>query len=70
MLTEVRVTGKPSWAQDLRLVMDWHGYAEEGFYTFSYSPVHGTNGRVEGVAVIATETTTQVQLNRRLGRVS
>ncbi|WP_161952714.1 PP2C family protein-serine/threonine phosphatase [Actinoplanes sp. TFC3] len=65
MLTEVRDTGQPSWSQDMRLVMDRHGFAEEGFYTFSYSAVHGVGG-VEGVVVIAAETTAQVLLSRRM----
>ncbi|GAA3259563.1 hypothetical protein GCM10010532_110950 [Dactylosporangium siamense] len=66
MLTGVRVTGQPSWSQDLRLLMDRHGFAEECFFTFSYSAVHGRDGHVEGIVDIAAETTTQVLLNRRL----
>ncbi|SCL26861.1 Serine phosphatase RsbU, regulator of sigma subunit [Micromonospora pallida] len=66
MLQSVRSTRRATWTPDLRLLMDRHGYPEECFFTFSYSAVRGTDGRVEGVLDIATETTAQVLSQRRL----
>jgi serine phosphatase RsbU (regulator of sigma subunit) len=58
--------GEAIWMQDLRLLMDRHGYLEETYFTFSYSAVTGPGGHVEGVIDIAAETTQQVIGNRRL----
>ncbi|MFI6822808.1 PP2C family protein-serine/threonine phosphatase [Micromonospora sp. NPDC050187] len=66
MLESVRATQRATWTRDMRLLMDRHGYPEECFFTFSYSAVRGTDGQVEGVVDIASETTGQVLSQRRL----
>ena len=43
-----------------------NGRLEEAFWTYSYSPVRGGDGRVEGNLVVCTETTEQVLSERRL----
>ncbi len=48
------------------LPMRRRGYLEHCWFTFSYSPVCGPDGEVEGILDIATETTAQVVLGRRL----
>ena len=58
--------GDGTWVEDLRLLMDRHGYPEETYFTFSYSAVTDPAGRVEGLIDIAAETTSQVLGNRRL----
>jgi hypothetical protein len=53
-------------ARNQFLLMDRHGYLEETYWTFSYSPVHGAGGAVKGVFVATTDTTPQVLGERRL----
>ena len=65
-LFEQALTGDAVAFDDMPLLMDRHGYLEETFFTFSYSPVRDDDGAVAGVLDIATETTRQVQDHRRL----
>jgi Stage II sporulation protein E (SpoIIE)/PAS fold len=55
-----------TWLQDAPVPLRRHGFLEEAYFTFSYSPVRGADGTVEGVLDIATETTRQVIDRRRL----
>ncbi|GAA3297069.1 serine/threonine-protein phosphatase [Dactylosporangium vinaceum] len=66
MLESVRAGRGSTWAEDMRLLMTRHGYPEETYFTFSYSPVRGPDGVIEGVLDIASETTGQVVDRRRL----
>ncbi|WP_020016589.1 SpoIIE family protein phosphatase [Promicromonospora sukumoe] len=59
-------TGEPTLSRDLYLLMNRSGYAEETYFTFSYSPLSDDDGRVVGVLDIATETTLEVVNQRRL----
>ncbi|GAB6984003.1 PAS domain-containing protein [Nocardioides pyridinolyticus] len=43
-----------------------NGHLSEEYFTFAYSPVHGCEGRVEGVIDIVATTTAQVIAGRRL----
>ncbi|WP_285101654.1 SpoIIE family protein phosphatase [Promicromonospora sp. MEB111] len=62
----VLATGRPTLNEDLYLLMNRSGYAEETYFTFSYSPLLDDDGRVVGVLDIATETTRAVVNQRRL----
>ena len=66
LFEEVRRTGRATWSEDQRLLLQRHGPAEETFFTFSYSAVHDAAGAVLGVLDIAVETTHQVVDRRRL----
>jgi serine phosphatase RsbU (regulator of sigma subunit) len=55
---------------DQRLLINRNGYREETFFTYSYSPIHGAADDVEGLLVVATETTAQVIDRRRLSCIS
>ncbi|WP_127480740.1 SpoIIE family protein phosphatase [Nocardioides pantholopis] len=66
MLAAVRATGEPTWSEDILLPLHRRGFLENCWFTFSYSPVRGPDGEVEGVLDIATETTSRVVLGRRL----
>jgi hypothetical protein len=66
MLESVRAGRGATWVQDMKLLMDRHGFREETYFTFSYSAVTGPAGEVEGVIDIASETTTEVIGRRRL----
>ena len=66
LVEEVMRTGEPTWAEHQRLVMDRHGFPEETFFTFSYSPALDRDGRPAGLVDVATETTAQILAQRRL----
>ncbi len=66
MLASVRSGAGATWVEDMKLLMDRHGFREETYFTFSYSAMSGPDGAVEGVIDIATETTGQVITRRRL----
>ena len=55
-----------TWIEDLPLVLERHGFAEECFFTFSYSPVLDEDGDIRAVLDIAVETTARVVDGRRL----
>lgn len=65
-LIEKALAGEATWAEDLPLLMQRHGYAEETFFTFSYSPAFDDHGQVVGVFCTCTETTDRVLADRRL----
>jgi PAS fold len=66
MLTSVMASGQATWSEDLLLPMNRHGYGEEAYWTFSYSPLHDDEGTVRGVFTAVTETTERVVGERRL----
>jgi PAS domain S-box-containing protein len=66
MLHGVLETGQPTWSEDLLLPMGRHGYWEETYWTYSYSPLHDDDGSVSAVFTAVTETTERVIGARRL----
>ena len=66
MLDSVLDTGQATWSEDLLLPMDRHGYWEETYWTYSYSPLHDDDGTVRGVFTAVKETTEEVVGRRRL----
>ncbi len=60
------MAGEAVGSEDWMLPLDRHGYLEECYFTFSYSPIRAENGVVGGVHVTVTETTTRVLHERRL----
>jgi two-component sensor histidine kinase/PAS domain-containing protein len=60
------LSGEGAWMVDMHLVMTRHGYAEDTWYTFSYSPVRDESGGVGGIFCACNETTAQVLTERRL----
>ncbi|SFJ38665.1 PAS domain S-box-containing protein [Amycolatopsis sacchari] len=67
MLRGVLDTGEATWSEDLLLPMNRHGYLEEAYFTYSYSPLHDDDGTVRGVFTAVSETTGRVIGERRLG---
>jgi signal transduction histidine kinase len=51
---------------DFMLPLDRHGFVEECYFIFSYSPIRDESGGVGGVLVTVTETTSRVLSERRL----
>src|SRR5262245_37316913 len=66
MLKGVQESGQATWSDDLLLLLERHGYPEECYFTFSYSPVLDESGKVGGVFTPVTETTEKVIGARRL----
>ena len=66
MLHRVLETGEATWSDDLRLILERHGYPEETYHTFSYSPILDESGSVGGVFTAVTQTTEKVIGERRL----
>ena len=60
------MSGNPVGYEDLPLIMTRHGYPEETWWTFAYSPLRDDNGDIAGFLDIATETTTKILNERRL----
>ncbi|RYY90432.1 MAG: PAS domain S-box protein [Chitinophagaceae bacterium] len=58
--------GVSTWSEDQKLVMNRHGYFEETYFTFSYSPVLNESGEVGGLFCACIETTEKVLANRRI----
>jgi len=66
MLDSVRASGQATWSEDLLLPMNRHGYWEETYWTYSYSPLHDDSGVVRGVFTAVSDTTLRVVGERRL----
>ncbi|MBK0394121.1 ATP-binding protein [Ramlibacter algicola] len=59
--------GEATWDRALLLVLHRSGFPEETYHTFSYSPLLGDTGRVEGLFCAVSEETDRVISERRLG---
>ncbi len=60
------LAGEATYHEDRRLVMERHGYREETYFTFSYSPVRDETDSVAGMFCACTENTARVLAERRL----
>jgi PAS domain S-box-containing protein len=65
MLHAVMATGEATWSVDQPLPINRHGFLEEAFFTYSYSPIPDRGG-VGGVLLVTFETTDRVLAERRL----
>jgi signal transduction histidine kinase/DNA-binding response OmpR family regulator len=66
---QVMLQGEATFAENMLLLLERHGYREETYWTFSYSPIRDADSTVVGVFVSATEVTTPVVSTRRLETV-
>jgi len=66
MANGVLAGGPATWTEDLQLFIHNGAMAEETYFTFSYSPVPGDDGRVGGVLNTVQETTEKVQGERQI----
>src|SRR5215472_7523078 len=62
----VLLRGESTFDEALLLLMERHGYLEETYFTFSYSPLPDDEGNVGGLFCAVTEETQQVIGERRL----
>ena len=66
MLEGVLQRGEATWSNDLLLLLERKGYAEECYFTFSYSPIRDESGGIGGIFTPVAETTDHVIGERRL----
>ncbi|WP_434625184.1 PAS domain-containing protein [Azospirillum sp. B2RO_4] len=60
------LSGETFYHQDLQIFMERHGYREETYFTFSYSPVRDEANNVAGMFCSCTENTARVLAEQRL----
>jgi two-component sensor histidine kinase len=60
------LAGEAVWQEDLLLLMHRHGFEEETYFTFTYSPLHDETGAVAGMFCTCIETTGRVIAERML----
>lgn len=66
MLFQVLERGEATRSRDLLLLIDRHGYPEEAYFSFSYSPIQVESNRTGGGFCPVIETTDKVIGERRL----
>lgn len=60
---QVMHEGRATWHEDQLVPIERNGRLEDAYWTYSYSPVRGDDGDIEGVLVVVTETTGKVRAN-------
>ena len=66
LIDKVMTTGDAVWYEDQLVPFYRDGKLEDTYWTFSYSPVYGENGQIDGVLVTCTETTEKVRTVQKL----
>ncbi|WCP12294.1 Sensor histidine kinase RcsC [Sphingobium sp. AntQ-1] len=62
--------GVATWDEQLLLLLERNGYLEETYHTFSYSPLIGSAGAVEGLMCVVSEETDRVISERRIKQLN
>lgn len=65
LLDGVMATGIATWSEDQLMVLDRHGFSEECYFTFSYTPIWEMSGTVGGIFIAVQETTQKILSARR-----
>ncbi|MET0399039.1 MAG: ATP-binding protein [Longimicrobiaceae bacterium] len=65
LFERVLATGEGIWQEDELLPMRRHGYTEECYFNFTFSPIPGEGGRIDGIFNAVVETTFRVVGERR-----
>lgn len=60
-IDQVLKTGRATWREDELIPIERNGRVEDVYWTYSYAPVRGDGGDIEGVLVVVTETTRRVR---------
>ena len=69
-IERVMRTGEASWDETLGLILERSGFPEETYHTFSYSPLAGSSGEIEGMLCVVMEDTQRVRGERQLTSLS
>ena len=59
-------TGESTWDEGLLLFLERSGFPEETYHTFSYSPLTGDDGKINGHLCVVTEETERIIGERQL----
>ncbi len=65
-LNKIMDTGESVWEDNQLLLLARHGYLEETYWTYSYSPIRDESGEIVGIFSAIKETTTEVINDRHL----
>lgn len=65
LLDRVMATGEATWSEDQPLRLNRNGQPDEGYFTFSYTPIWDESGKVAGIFIAVNETTQKVLGERR-----
>jgi hypothetical protein len=57
----VTETGEATWDEGLLLFLECSGYPEETYHTFSYSPLTGDDGKINGLFCVVMEETSSAR---------
>lgn len=66
MLNQVMHENVGTYVEEQLLIMERNGYPEETYYTFSYTPIAGDDGRTEGMICANTDDTDKIISERQL----
>ncbi|WP_121355204.1 ATP-binding protein [Flavisolibacter nicotianae] len=66
MLRQVMEKDEGTYVESQLLIMERNGYAEETYYTFSYTPIPGDDGRTAGMFCANTDDTDKIISERQL----
>ncbi|HEY0065926.1 MAG TPA: hypothetical protein VGB46_01140, partial [Flavisolibacter sp.] len=66
LLKEVMEKDKGTYVESQLLIMERNGYPEETYYTFSYTPIPGDDGRTAGMFCANTDDTDKIISERHL----
>jgi signal transduction histidine kinase len=66
MLEAVLRLGQATWCENQHLRTNRHGFEEDAYFTFSYSPIYVESGGIGGVFTAVTETTATVVRQQEL----
>ncbi|MBV9987666.1 MAG: PAS domain-containing protein [Chitinophagaceae bacterium] len=66
MLRQVMEKGIGTYVESQLLIMERNGYPEETYYTFSYTPVPGDDGKIAGMFCANTDDTERIINERQL----
>lgn len=64
-LIDRALAGEATWSENLLLTMERHGFREDTWWTFSYSPIRDDEGQIAGMFCSCMETTAQVVAERQ-----
>ena len=66
-IASTMVGDEGTYDEALLLLMERHGYTEETYYTFSYSPIPDDDGQVRGLFCANTDDTRRIVNERQIG---
>lgn len=64
-IAEKAMEGEATFIEDFPLVINRHGYDEQAYFTFCYSPIFDENGEIAGMMDTVVETTAKVEQQKR-----